>query len=550
MGQDPVFLIRSDNVLPQLYPGGYMAIADASKHFHNFPTKKEERQYLGCIHPVSGIFLVYAGLPMGGGNSPAIACRLSNSAIRMIRATDQAFSGDVKENTWCRSLEGHTYRPEWGHGQVHIGKDGLPACLISGMVDDFTVHGPTKRKCGAGFSGFMDLTVCLGFICQKIKTCPPGQKQKLCGLIYDTVSIPKILLPEAKISRACATLEYVIRQNSRGRLSWLSVAVMGGLLQSLVDATPSCQGKTYLRRLYDEIHSIPGLLGRALYYTEIELSMSVLEDLEWCFTFLADNPGNESRSGKAGKLAVTFGDGSGAGTGGTIEWVRDLGLRLEAWTGTWSLEVVHFDSNWKELRTILKTIERMAIGVDAANLRGATLFYFTDNMVSYYVVQNGSSSNSELHRLIRSIKTYEVQLGCRIKVIHVPGVAMIDQGTDGLSRGLWMSARRFPISSLMTAEHLLSVVPFSDGLARWALNLVGLSLRHPYYHHDTWHPLCYAQGDLRAWSLGAQAPQGGGIDALLLLVVGHCGSRGAHFILPVSSRPSGVKGESRTKIGK
>jgi hypothetical protein len=93
------------------------------------------------------------------------------------------------------------------------------------------------------------------------------------------------------------------------------------------------------------------LLGRALYYTEIELSLLVLEDLEWWFAFLAENPGNESRSGKAGKLAVTFGDGSGTGTGGTIEWVRDLGLCLEAWMGTWSLEVVHFDSNWKELRT-------------------------------------------------------------------------------------------------------------------------------------------------------------------------------------------------------
>lgn len=73
----------------------------------------------------------------------------------------------------------------------------------------------------------------------------------------------------------------MIRQNGRGKLSRLSVAVMGGLLQSLVDATPARQGQTYLRRLYDEIHALPDLTGKALYFTEIFLSPSVLEDLEW-----------------------------------------------------------------------------------------------------------------------------------------------------------------------------------------------------------------------------------------------------------------------------
>jgi hypothetical protein len=73
MGQDPVFLIRSADVLPHLYPEGYSAIADASKHFYNFKTRKEEQLYLGCIYPATGAFLIYVGLPMGEGNSPAIA---------------------------------------------------------------------------------------------------------------------------------------------------------------------------------------------------------------------------------------------------------------------------------------------------------------------------------------------------------------------------------------------------------------------------------------------------------------------------------------------
>lgn len=38
MGKDPVYLVQSGDILPHLYPGGYLAIADFSKHFHNFPT--------------------------------------------------------------------------------------------------------------------------------------------------------------------------------------------------------------------------------------------------------------------------------------------------------------------------------------------------------------------------------------------------------------------------------------------------------------------------------------------------------------------------------
>jgi hypothetical protein len=121
-------------------------------------------------------------------------------------------------------------------------------------------------------------------------------------------------------------------------------------------------------------------------------------------------------------------------------------------------------------------IERMAHGADAAHFPGATVFYFTDNMVSYYVVHNCSSSNAELHKLICDIKIFEVQLSCCIEVVHMPRVAMINQGTYGLSCGLWMLAQRFPVSSLLMAKQLLLVVPYSDCLAQWALSLVGLDL--------------------------------------------------------------------------
>ena len=99
---------------------------------------------------------------------------------------------------------------------------------------------------------------------------------------------------------------------------------MGGLLQSLVDATLSRLGQTYLRGIYGDVHYTCSLTGRDLYYTSIELSDSTLADLGWWEDFLRLNPGNPSRSGSAGHLTVDWGDGSGTGTG--------TGVPAKLWT--------------------------------------------------------------------------------------------------------------------------------------------------------------------------------------------------------------------------
>jgi hypothetical protein len=43
IGKNPTFLVQSEDILPHLYPGGWTAIVDASKYFHNFKTHSHER---------------------------------------------------------------------------------------------------------------------------------------------------------------------------------------------------------------------------------------------------------------------------------------------------------------------------------------------------------------------------------------------------------------------------------------------------------------------------------------------------------------------------
>jgi hypothetical protein len=506
MGKDPTYLPRAPDILPRLYSGGYSAVADASKHFYNFPTKAEERQYLGCVHPRTHRLLWYAGLPMGSANSPAIACRLGNSGLRLLRTESDLFQGTPYENTWRQSFTGTAYRSALGHGRVLVGTDNLPAALIFAHVDDYFIHGPTCRKTCLAFNAFMDLSIRLGIICQHDKTHPPAQRQKFCGFLYDTTGMPKLIIPDDKITKALASIHFLRAGAGSRRLARLTLAIVIGRLQALVDATPQRIGNSYLRCLYDELHSLEARRddGRLDYYSVIRLSSTAWQNLEWWEAYLTRNPGATGVSGQSGTLVTTWGDGSGTGAGGTLEIRDDTGPpSMLTWMGTWSPSVQSFSSNWRELRTLYQTLRRQQ---DNPALCHSTVFYFTDNLVSYYIMSSGSSTSPELHRLVLQIKRLELVMCCHLEVIHVPGKLMIHQGTDGLSRGLWMTPERTRWSSLKESSVALGPVPFGWQLARWVETTIGIPPGAIGQHFGTLDPWTFAQVQDR-WSIWTPTPE-------------------------------------------
>jgi hypothetical protein len=130
-----------------------------------------------------------------------------------------------------------------------------------------------------------------------------------------------------------------------------------------------------------------------------------------------------------------WGDGSGTGTGGTIKLPQ---IKLQMWKGVWCPAVYKFSSNWKELATLRESVRR-AGELSEEDLRGTTVFYFTDNSTTYWIACRGSSGSPELHKLIESIHLLELDMGIHLELVHVPGLLMIEQGTDALSRGVWMT---------------------------------------------------------------------------------------------------------------
>jgi hypothetical protein len=151
----------------------------------------------------------------------------------------------------------------------------------------------------------MDYMIGLGFICQKAKTSLPAQTQKICGMLFDTTGIPTIRIPEEKLSWSKAMLEFVLALNEEAKVLQLTCAVMAGMLQSLVVATPLRQGQTYLRPVYNDTNMVDELNPRLKYYTKVLLSEQTLADLQWLKVFLQRNPGNRSPTSSLGSLTVT-----------------------------------------------------------------------------------------------------------------------------------------------------------------------------------------------------------------------------------------------------
>jgi hypothetical protein len=77
----------------------------------------------------------------------------------------------------------------------------------------------------------------------------------------------------------------------------------------------------------------------------------------------------------------------------------------------------------------------------------------------------------------------EVRLGCRVEAIHVPGRVIVVQGTDGLSRGVWISPLHAVDPISVTASVFAGCVPSP----LWC----------SFLHHRFALP---TQGHLRHWS--------------------------------------------------
>jgi hypothetical protein len=286
-----------------------------------------------------------------------------------------------------------------------------------------------------------------------------------------------------KRERALAICEYLLDAPSAKNWSRLSLAVAAGVLESLSEATPRRLGHTHLRHFHSLVHP-PGIgTGADPYFTCTLLSDTVRRELAWWKDFLVLGNGRIVRLHNAATLVPTFGDGSGTGTGGTFKLPNDV--KLQMWKGKWRPSVYHFPSVWKELATLEETLLRLRASLATNSVQGTTVFYFTDNSGVYWIATTGSSKSLSLHALIGRIRRLELELNCFLQVVHVPGLVLIEQGTDGLSRGVWMSSCQHLASEDQLTKSIFDPLPFDRILVdRYTSRLHHDDRPWTYYHWD------------------------------------------------------------------
>ena len=435
IGNDPVYLNRPLHILEQMYSGGFSAVVDASKFFYQFLLHPDDRKYMGLVHPVTGDHYTWHGCPMGSGSSPGLAGRYGLAFVRLLRERGPMFQQRARPNCWWSGFREEGYDPDLGYGFSFQQSDGSPAVKLFVHVDDFLIHGPTYESTARALSFFLDLTVDVGLLCHPKKLKPPSQQQRYTGFIFDTRREPTLRIPEDKLEKALAMVHHMESLPKDREMSRLALSVVAGTLESLADATPERLGHTYLRATHALIHPPGHEVGAAVYYTTATVPASVRQEMRWWRRILETSPARVLRSSASATLIPTWGDGSGTGTGGTAILP---GEPMRMWMGQWTPSVFSHSSNWKELKTLLLTLQHLATE-DSSRIRGTTVFYFTDNSTTYWIMAARSSRSPGLHSLIEQIQHLVLTMGCFLHVVHVPGTLMIEQGTDGLSRGIWAS---------------------------------------------------------------------------------------------------------------
>jgi hypothetical protein len=162
-------------------------------------------------------------------------------------------------------------------------------------------------------------------------------------------------------------------------------------------------------------------------------------------------------------IGYLVGDASGSGHGTSFLSTHEETISLSH--GAWSEVASKRSSNFRELGNLVRRVEQLV--KEGRIKRGTELFIFTDNFVTESVFYKGAARSPYLHDLVERLRMLQLHGGLFVHMLWIAGTRMIDQGTDGLSRGDFSSG-------VMAGKDFLSFLPLdksaldlSPKLAEW-----------------------------------------------------------------------------------
>jgi hypothetical protein len=141
-----------------------------------------------------------------------------------------------------------------------------------------------------------------------------------------------------------------------------------------------------------------------------------------------DSPLHRVRAKSKINILYCYGDASGSRFG----WCIDFGEGVRYELGEWCKSIQEDTSNYRELRNLVKAMVRAA---QEGRLDGCEVFLYTDNQTAEGAYSKGKAGSRSLFELIVMLYKFQMEFDFILHVIWIAGTRMIQQGTDGLSRG-------------------------------------------------------------------------------------------------------------------
>jgi hypothetical protein len=121
-----------------------------------------------------------------------------------------------------------------------------------------------------------------------------------------------------------------------------------------------------------------------------------------------------------------FGDASGSSFGSTFpQKVQKGGIKYRM--GLWGRDQDSSSSKYQKRWNLVEALEE---GVRKKDLKNSESLIFTDKSTADSDFFKGTSTSKVLFELVLHLKRLKMSGSLRIKVIHIAGAQMIQQGTD------------------------------------------------------------------------------------------------------------------------
>jgi hypothetical protein len=491
------FLLSARHAGELLNYSTWMADMDFGEFFHNFFMDDRIRPHSGVdvsslnLHSsqapanVRSSRLRWSRLFMGMRPSPYNAVRHYYWAEEFARGNPSVPSNPMGYNDVILNLPGSlSYDPNQPKVMKWRTKDNCIAGDVITFVDDVRVTASSKEGCWSVYHQFASRIQFLGMQNAPRKFRPPSQSQAgaWTGTIFriDSGSVAKTVSQEKwlKGRDIVRGLLSKFETGDRPLLDRKELERQTGFLNHLAmtfeDLNPFLKGFYLTLNSWRSGRSDEGwkLQDKGWDHCQFDDDMGLPEDLvgespeapklvQACPRLRSDigaivaildpnePPVIQVRSRNIVTVVYGFGDASGSGLGSTFTSGSGFTYRI----GVWGADDSSQSSNWKEFCNIVSALEEEA---ESGAISNSEVFVFTDNLTVKACCVRGTSSSPKLLALVIQLRALTTKYSLKINVFHVAGTRMIEQGTDGVSRG-------FLGGGVMAGESMSSFIPIHLG---------------------------------------------------------------------------------------